>query len=87
MVQCCQPNLSGVREEMAENGGGRYRIRTCDLLGVNAVSPCQPAVFSPADEAIFPLAARFVPLAFKPVVHFAPPEPLGKSGYDLPDIP
>lgn len=65
------------------SAGGRYRTRTCDLLGVNGDGPRQSAVFSPTADGVSPLSARYVPFAFGAVVHRGTSEPLG----NLPSLP
>lgn len=62
------------------SAGGRYRTRTCDILGVNGSDPRKSALFSPASKAISPLCGASVPVAFGGVVQSGTAEPLVRYG-------
>jgi hypothetical protein len=65
------------------SGGGRYRTRTCDPLGVNGGPVLQTAIFYPTTKAISPLCAGYVLVAFNGVVQTGTPEPLGRPALCL----
>lgn len=59
-------------QKMAENSGGRYRTRTCDILGVNDPATRQFNSLAATYSGKMPTWARFVRFVFRPLVQVVP---------------